>query len=181
MQTLSTMPAIETNVAAVSALKLSGYGSVSLVFIWLGIPEQQFAILGMLMAIDFATGVGKAWKTYPPSVTSFNMWMGAMKKAGTACFLLAFALVLKGINVPSQWYVETILSILIMAEGYSIMQNVYAVRTGVILPEFDVLSKLIKLIGAVIKGKIETALNRVDTSEKPENTQDFRDGMEEFV
>lgn len=33
-----------------------------------------------------------------------------------------------------------------MAEGYSTIQNIYAIRTGKILPEFDVISLLIKNI-----------------------------------
>jgi len=43
-----------------------------------------------------------------------------------------------------------------MAEGYSTIQNVYAIRTGKILPEFDVVSILIKGLGDFFKTKIDS-------------------------
>lgn len=48
------------------------------------------------------------------------------------------------------------LSILIMSEGYSALQNIYAVRTGVILPEYDVISIIIKKLGITIKDKLDS-------------------------
>jgi len=47
------------------------------------------------------------------------------------------------------------MSILIMAEFYSIIQNVYAVRTGVILPEYDAISIALKRLTGVIQDFIE--------------------------
>ena len=41
-----------------------------------------------------------------------------------------------------------------MAEGYSIIQNIYAFRTGKILPEYDVISTLLKKLGDFIILKI---------------------------
>ena len=42
-----------------------------------------------------------------------------------------------------------------MAEFYSIIQNVYAVRTGVILPEYDVISIALKRLTGAIQDFIE--------------------------
>lgn len=42
-----------------------------------------------------------------------------------------------------------------MAEFYSIIQNVYAVRTGVILPEYDVISIALKRLTGFIQEFIE--------------------------
>lgn len=42
-----------------------------------------------------------------------------------------------------------------MAEFYSIIQNVYAVRTGVILPEYDAISIALKRLTGVIQDFIE--------------------------
>lgn len=42
-----------------------------------------------------------------------------------------------------------------MAEFYSIIQNVYAVRTGIILPEYDAISIALKRLTGVIQDFIE--------------------------
>jgi hypothetical protein len=51
------------------------------------------------------------------------------------------------------------IGLLIMAEGYSILQNIYAVRTGKILPEYDVVSMILKSVSGIIKDKIEKTLD----------------------
>lgn len=45
-----------------------------------------------------------------------------------------------------------------MAEGFSITQNVYAIRTGKILPEFDAISLVLKGFGDYLKYRIEKAV-----------------------
>ena len=58
-------------------------------------------------------------------------------------------------KIDPEYYIQTVLSVLIMAEFYSIIQNVYAVRTGVILPEYDVISIALKRLTGVIQDFIE--------------------------
>jgi hypothetical protein len=53
-----------------------------------------------------------------------------------------------------------------MAEGYSIIQNVYAIRTGEILPEFDAISLMLKGFSEFLKSKIESAIQ--EKSDKPD-------------
>ena len=55
-------------------------------------------------------------------------------------------------------YVNSVLSILLMSEFYSIIQNVYAVRTGIILPEFDAISMAVKKLWDIIKKTIDSLL-----------------------
>jgi hypothetical protein len=58
-------------------------------------------------------------------------------------------------KIEPDYYVQTVLSVLIMAEFYSIIQNVYAVRTGIILPEYDVISIALKRLTGAIQDFIE--------------------------
>ena len=58
-------------------------------------------------------------------------------------------------KIEPDYYIQTVMSILIMAEFYSIIQNVYAVRTGVILPEYDAISIALKRLTGVIQDFIE--------------------------
>lgn len=59
------------------------------------------------------------------------------------------------LKIDPEYYVQTVLSVLIMAEFYSIIQNVYAVRTGILLPEYDVISIALKRLTGVIQDFIE--------------------------
>ncbi len=83
-----------------------------------------------------------------------------MKKVATLVSVLSVALVFKGLSINEQRYVVGILSIFITAEGYSTLQNVYAIRTGKILPEFDVISIVLKNIGEFFKQKIEDMVKK---------------------
>lgn len=70
-------------------------------------------------------------------------------------FVYTLALMGKWIGLPPEHFVEWALSLLIMAEGYSIIQNIYSFRVGVIVQEYDAISIVIKKIGDFIRDKIE--------------------------
>lgn len=78
-----------------------------------------------------------------------------MKKVASLVFLFSGGLVLIAFSMNPSWYVNTVLSILIMAEFYSIIQNVYAIRTGIILPEYDAISLALKKLSAFIEKYID--------------------------
>lgn len=129
-------------------------------FEYLAIPSEQLSILATLMFIDFITGVGKQFRIDPKEIKSHLAWLWVMKKIATLISLLSVALVFKGLSINEQKYVVWILSIFITAEGYSTLQNVYAIRTGKILPEFDVISIVLKNIGEFFKQKIEDMIKK---------------------
>lgn len=83
-----------------------------------------------------------------------------MKKIATLVSVLSVALVFKGLSINEQKYVVWILSIFITAEWYSTLQNVYTIRTGKILPEFDVISIVLKNIWEFFKQKIENMVKK---------------------
>lgn len=64
-------------------------------------------------------------------------------------------LVIKSFKLDPGVYVTTVLSILIMSEFYSIIQNVYAIRTGIVLTEYDAISVTLKKLASFIEGTIE--------------------------
>lgn len=68
------------------------------------------------MIIDFATGIGKQYRIDREGITSHGAWIGVMKKLATMTSVLSVAFVLKGVNLESNGYLDSILAILIMAE-----------------------------------------------------------------
>lgn len=112
------------------------------------------------MVLDFVTGIGKQYAIDPREITSHKAWLGAVKKVGTVVALFTVALVMKALELEADGYVKGFLAIIIAAEGYSIIQNVYAVRTGQILPEFDAISIVLKKLSEFVKGIIEKSIEK---------------------
>ena len=146
--------------SSIALLKTSWYLASAAVFQYLNIPSEQFGILSALMIIDFITWVGKQFRIDRKEIKSHLAWLWLMKKVATLMSILSIALILKGIGIDDHKYVTSVLGIFIMAEGYSTIQNIYAIRTGKILPEFDVLSLIIKTIGEFFRDRIENAVKR---------------------
>lgn len=136
-------------------VKTLGYFVSVFTFDYLNIPQEQLSILGGLMLLDTITGIAKVYKTDPRSITSHALGAGVLKKFVTVLIVYVLAMIGKGIGIPPEHFVEWGLSILIMSEGYSTLQNIYAVRTGKILPEYDVISIILKKLGEFIKIKID--------------------------
>lgn len=153
----------------IALAKTSWYIGAVAIFQYLNIPSEQLGILGTLMLIDFVTGVWKQFRIDPREIKSHLAWLWAMKKIATLMSVLVIALVLKGLGIWEERYIISVLGIFIMAEGYSTIQNVYAIRTGKILPEFDVISLIIKTIWEYFKNKIEATVKKTLDDSTPKD------------
>lgn len=137
-------------------LKTFGYFVSVFTFDYLGIPEKQLTILGILMVIDTFTGISKQWRIDPRWITSHIWWLWVLKKIVTVCVVYILALLGQWVWIPAGHFIEWGISILIMSEWYSALQNIYAVRTGKVLPEYDVISILLKKLWTLIKERIDS-------------------------
>ena len=140
---------------SIASIKTFWYVAFTSVLLCLNIPQEAFTILASLMIIDTFTGIAKQYRVESIGLTSKRMSTGIMAKFVTLMFLFAGWLVINFFKIEPDYYVQTVLSVLIMAEFYSIIQNVYAVRTGIILPEYDVISITLKRLTGVIQDFIE--------------------------
>ena len=140
---------------SIASIKTFWYVAVTSVLVYFNIPQEALWILGSLMIIDTITGVAKQYRVESIWLTSKRMSIGIMAKFVTLMFLFSGWLVINFFKIEPDYYIQTVLSVLIMAEFYSIIQNVYAVRTGVILPEYDVISIALKRLTGAIQDFIE--------------------------
>lgn len=157
---------------AVGAAKLSGYIGAIAIFEYLNIPQDQLCILSVLLVLDFVMGVAKQLRVDKSKLTSHEAGIGALKKIAVVVALFAIALVIKGVGLDGTAYLKGVLGILIASEGYSIIQNIYAVRTGKILPEFDVISLLLKSLGEFMRYQIEKAIKVSTAKQRYETTEE---------
>ena len=151
----------ESNI--IITLKTTGYIYAVILFEFLQIPTMQFTILGVLMVIDFMAWISKQFVVNPKEITSNRAWLGIMKKVWTLISIIAIWLVLKWIWVDGEKYVVAFVSLLIMAEGYSVIQKIYTILTGKIVTEFDAVSLIFRKIGQMLQEIIEKSINSKDT------------------
>ena len=135
-----------------SMLVWVGNGLIALAawaLVYTGLPAEPAAILAVLMCVDFVAGISRA-HALGESVTSHRMKVGAITKCGVLTVPLVMALTAKGLGSDFTWLVQWTVSVFILSETYSIIANIYAARTGILLPEFDAVSAVLKKVRSLI-------------------------------
>jgi len=121
---------------------------------FIAIDKMTFTIYAGLLAIDLLTGVGKVIRLgHKP--TSRRFLVGIMAKLTFLLVPIIVALGAKGIGLDLTSLVNTVIYALILNEVYSSIANIYTIQTGIEAEEFDVLSKILK----VLRDLIERILN----------------------
>lgn len=147
-------------ITAITTLKYAWYVVFIWVFEYLNIPTQQLWFLGILMLIDFISGLMKQYSLDPKEITSHKAWLWAVKKLWTFLVILSLWIFFKAYWIDAKEYLKWVLSIFIWAETYSIIQNIYVMRTGKIIREYDAISIVLKKIWEVIIKMIESFLKK---------------------
>lgn len=139
-------------------LALIGNGIIlaaAAVMAFTGLPAEALTVFAVLMLVDYFSGIGSAVAVGTP-ITSRKMKVGVISKIITFLIPLVLAATLKvTIGVGNATVVSFALSILIIAEAYSIISNLHAIKTGKYLPEFEVIA----LIGEKLRGIINKKLD----------------------
>lgn len=127
--------------------KTVGYFVGMILFDKLSIPQDQFTSLGVLMIIDVITGYFKIKKEDPRNFRSRDLGDGIVGKMLVALLVISLAIAAQnGIHIDPKHFLEWSLGGLIVAEIYSIVQNVYIYKTGKMVEEYDAMSFLLKAL-----------------------------------
>lgn len=126
--------------------KLIWYVWAVWIFEYLWIKEIWFYVLTILMITDTITWISKQFIINKNDITSHRMIRWILKKVFTIMFLFSFALMFKWLWYNWDSYINAVLSVLIVAEFYSITQNIYSFRTWKQITEYDAVSYILKYI-----------------------------------
>ena len=129
----------------------------------INIPVTSFYTLTLLMIFDFILGIGKSYRMCIP-ITSYRIKLGIISKLGMLIIVISFGFVAthSGIVIENmQAYLQWVLALFMLSELYSIVSNVYAMKKGEELPEFEVLS----LLG----GRLKMFMERIMPNQKDKN------------
>lgn len=124
------------------------------VLMYTGLPSEPAAVLAVLMMIDFVSGCTKACVS-GENLSSRRMKVGVASKLMLLLIPLSGALAAKGMGQDMAWLIVWVVNVMILAELYSIVANVYTIRTGENLPEWEVTSIIGKKIQRMMSSMIE--------------------------
>lgn len=139
---------------------VAGFGLV-----YAGIDREIFSILAALLLIDFVTGTWKA-HTLGRRVRSNRMKYGVISKLSLLIIPIAIGLGVRAIGQDAEMMILVAMNILILSEVYSIIGNIYVVRTGIELPEYDALTAIAKSIRRRLEGESKSDLEEKKDGDK---------------
>lgn len=115
------------------------------IFSYTGLPVEPVLILTTFTAVDTLLGVTKS-AVLKQEVTSHRLSGGVAGKVGLVLIPFVLALTAKAVGVDMLGFVTYALNVIIISEAYSIISNVYTIRTKKEAPEWDVMSILLNKI-----------------------------------
>lgn len=141
------MPIIETTVTTAGKVFFNSFLlAISTFMFYLGIDVEAFTMFSVLLVVDYATGLMKA-RAINESITSNKMKYGVASKLSLVIIPIVLAVGGKAMCIDITNIIFVSVNLLVLSELYSIISNVYAIRTKEELPEYDVVS----IIGRKIK------------------------------
>ena len=121
---------------------------------FLEIDGKKLSILVVLMCMDMLTGTLKAYRT-KENITSRRWIAGFLSKLVVLLVPFTIALMAKGVDFDVKWFIGFSISIMVIAEAYSILGNIYTFKTGEAVEEIDAVSAIIKVLRNFLENMIE--------------------------
>ena len=153
----------------ISAIKVAVYAFATGTMLYLNIQQEQMTFLALLMALDFITGFIKSYKL---GITSSKAGIkGFFKKTIIFALPFGFGIWSKSMGYDPNTMMSVMFSGLITYEFLSVLSNIYTVQTGEVLPEKDIVTRIIKLFYNLAGGVADKLLGSDKTSEPKEEKQ----------
>lgn len=121
----------------------------ALIVTWLDMDINMLTSFGVLLVFDYITGLGKAYHL-GHSITSNKMKYGIVSKLSLIIVPLIINVAAKGLGSDSTILLDFVIVILILAEVYSIIGNIYSMRSGEEMPEYDAITAIGKRLRTVL-------------------------------
>jgi len=143
--------------------------------IFIGLSAQSYAILAVLMVVDTIFGVLRVGIVHGGEhIRSYRLSAGILSKLTIIGVPLMIAWAGQGVGINLVMVAQGAISMLILAQLYSILGNVYSIRVGKDVQEFDavswVLHRLQKTIERLLKDETKHTNILEQTSTPPHET-----------
>ncbi len=137
---------------------------------YFGMTQETLIILTVMLLLDRVFGVINAYIQW--TLQSKLMVTGLVKKLTRRCLPFIVIAVLRWAGFDRVDLISTvILSILIVAEGYSVIWHIYSINYGEEIAEIDAIKILMKRIAELLRWKIDSTLPPKDNDKWNESTK----------
>lgn len=144
------------------AVKTFLYG----VFVFLDIDVDIVKILAILMAVDTVFGIIKAIRLNK-SVSFKKLIWGMITKVSVLIIPMVLALTAKALSFDFSWFVSAVLNILVVAEAFSIVNNVISIKEGKESESQDIITRLLH----AVRNGLGTIIDRLFKTINPEDKE----------
>jgi len=119
---------------------------------FLGLVPISVEVLLILIVADVVTGILKSATIHGcHSIRSSILQRGLVAKGLLIAVPATLALAGKGVQIDLAFLAQGILNLLILSEAYSVIGNIYSIRTGQIQTEFDAVAFVLRSIRNLLK------------------------------
>lgn len=118
---------------------------------YFNISSESLGILVILLVIDYITGVAKTYVINKEDIRSYRAIAGIIAKVSVLLVPIILAVAAKQIGYDMSTFVDTVISMLVLAECYSIIGNVRVIQTGKVVYEIDAVSFVLGKVSAFIE------------------------------
>jgi len=144
-----------TTITAGALLKNASYVVVFVATLkFLGITPISAIVLIVFMVTDVITGMIRSYLLNGKDSVKSSVWeRGVLSKGLVILVPLGIGLAGKGVGLDAELplVAQGIINIMIFAEMYSWIGNIYSIRTGKIKKEFDAMNYVLRAIQAMLK------------------------------
>lgn len=118
---------------------------------YFSISAESLLILALLLGIDYITGISKTYVINKDDIRSYRAVSGIIAKASVLLVPITLAVAAKQVNYDLTYFIDTIISMLVLAEVYSIIGNIRSIQTGKTVHEIDAVSFVLNKISNLIE------------------------------
>ena len=152
------------------AINIAGGISLGMALEYFWMTQETLIILTVMLLLDWIFWVIDAYMQW--NLQSKLMVNGLVKKLTRRCLPFITIAVLRGAGFDKVDLVSTVLlSILIVAEWYSVIWHIYSINYWEQLAEIDALKALFQWLSKIFKAKIEEDLSHKDTKDEKKGNE----------
>ena len=111
--------------------------------------------LATLLVIDFLTGLIKAYVLDKSELKSYKAISGVIAKSMIILIPIVFLVIGKQVDYDLTGMVDAIITMLVLAESYSIIANIRSIITRKKVEEIDAISFVLKKISSIIENLLK--------------------------
>lgn len=123
--------------------------------VYLQLSWESMTLLGILLIIDYFTGIAKVYVIDKKDLKSYKAIAGVIAKSSILLIPLVLSIAAKQVGYDMGLFTDSIISMLILAETFSIIGNIRSIHTRKKVEEIDAISFVLNKISTVFEALLK--------------------------